>query len=101
MSTRFGCFQRAKNGHESADLTEELALLAVEVAGVEIRQSPLVVGMQKDTACVAAGCFLAEHFQAPFHLRPTYSSGLNQVELWCAEIQRDVIRPNKIAGTAC
>ena len=36
--------------------------------------------------------FLAEHPQVRFHFTPTYSSWLNQVELWCAKIQRDVIR---------
>jgi len=35
--------------------------------------------------------FLA-HPQVHFHFTPTYSSGLNQVELWFAKIQRDVIR---------
>jgi transposase len=36
--------------------------------------------------------FLAEHPQVRFHFTPTYSSWLNQVELWFAKIQRDVIR---------
>jgi len=35
--------------------------------------------------------FLAEHPQVRFHFPPTYSSWLNQVELWFAKIQRDVI----------
>src|SRR5580693_1544357 len=35
--------------------------------------------------------FLAEHPQVHFHFTPTYSSWLNQVELWFAKIQRDVI----------
>src|ERR1700726_3297994 len=35
--------------------------------------------------------FLAEHPQVRFHFTPTYSSWLNQVELWFAKIQRDVI----------
>src|SRR6202021_286968 len=34
--------------------------------------------------------FLAEHPQVRFHFTPTYSSWLNQVELWFAKIQRDV-----------
>lgn len=36
--------------------------------------------------------FLVEHPQVRFHFTPTYSSWLNQVELWFAKIQRDVIR---------
>ena len=35
--------------------------------------------------------FLAEHPHVQFHFTPTYSSWLNQVELWFAKIQRDVI----------
>jgi transposase len=35
--------------------------------------------------------FLIEHPQVRFHFTPTYSSWLNQVELWFAKIQRDVI----------
>jgi transposase len=35
--------------------------------------------------------FLQEHPKVRFHFTPTYSSWLNQVELWFAKIQRDVI----------
>ena len=35
--------------------------------------------------------FLAEHPRVNFHFTPTYSSWLNQLELWFAKIQRDVI----------
>ncbi len=35
--------------------------------------------------------FLAQHPKVHFHFTPTYSSWLNQVELWFAKIQRDVI----------
>jgi len=35
--------------------------------------------------------FLAEHPQVHLHFTPTYSSWLNQVELWFAKIERDVI----------
>jgi len=35
--------------------------------------------------------FLAENPQVRFHFTPSYSSWLNQVELWFAKIQRDVI----------
>ena len=35
--------------------------------------------------------FLAQHPKVQFHFTPTYSSWLNQVELWFAKIQRDVI----------
>ena len=35
--------------------------------------------------------FLAEHPKVHIHFTPTYSSWLNQVELWFAKVQRDVI----------
>ena len=35
--------------------------------------------------------FLAEHPKVRFHFTPTYSSWLNQVELWFAKIQRDLL----------
>ena len=35
--------------------------------------------------------FLEGHPKIQFHFTPTYSSWLNQVELWFAKIQRDVI----------
>ena len=35
--------------------------------------------------------FLSEHRNVHLHFTPTYSSWLNQVELWFARIERDVI----------
>ena len=35
--------------------------------------------------------FLQEHSQVKLHFTPTYSSWLNQVELWFSKIERDVI----------
>jgi hypothetical protein len=35
--------------------------------------------------------FLAQNPKLHFHFTPTYSSWLNQVEIWFAKIQRDVI----------
>ncbi len=39
----------------------------------------------------AVRCFLAENPRVHFHFTPTYSSWLNQVELWFGKIQRHVI----------
>src|SRR5260370_34601724 len=44
--------------------------------------------------------FLAEHPQVRFHFTPTYSSWLNQVELWFAKIQCDVIAPGIFTSSA-
>jgi transposase len=35
--------------------------------------------------------FLAQHPKVRFHFTPTYSSWLNQIELWFAKIQRDLL----------
>ena len=35
--------------------------------------------------------FLQDHLQVQLHFIPTYSSWLNQVELWFSKIERDVI----------
>jgi transposase len=35
--------------------------------------------------------FLEMHPRVPFHFIPTDSSWLNQVELWCAKIERDLL----------
>lgn len=35
--------------------------------------------------------FLAQHPQVEFHFTPTYSSWLNQVEIWFSRLQREVI----------
>jgi len=35
--------------------------------------------------------FLEQHAQVRFHFTPTYSSWLNQVEIWFSKLQRDVI----------
>lgn len=39
----------------------------------------------------AVAAFLEEHPKVRFHFTPTYSSWLNQVEIWFGKIQRDVI----------
>jgi len=35
--------------------------------------------------------FLQQHPRVQFHFPPTYSSWLNQVEIWFAKIEREVI----------
>jgi transposase len=44
--------------------------------------------------------FLKEHPRVQFHFTPTYSSWLNQVELWFAKIQRDVIARGVFSSVA-
>ncbi|MGH7712404.1 MAG: IS630 family transposase, partial [Gemmatimonadaceae bacterium] len=42
----------------------------------------------------------AEHANVVFHFTPTYSSWLNQVELWFAKIERDLIARGIFTSTA-
>lgn len=44
--------------------------------------------------------FLADHPRVHIHFTPTYSSWLNQVELWFAKIERDVISRGIFSSTA-
>jgi len=41
--------------------------------------------------CFRARLILAEHPKVRFHFTPTYSSWLNPIELWFADIQRDLL----------
>jgi transposase len=43
--------------------------------------------------------FLAEHPRVHLHFTPTYSSWLNQVELWFAKIERDLIHRGVFTST--
>ena len=44
--------------------------------------------------------FLERHPQVQLHFTPTYSSWLNQVELWFSKVQRDVIARGVFTSTA-
>jgi transposase len=44
--------------------------------------------------------FLAEHSRVHLHFTPTYSSWLNQVELWFAKIERDLIHRGVFTSNA-
>ena len=44
--------------------------------------------------------FLDQHPNVAFHFTPTYSSWLNQVELWFSKVQRDVIARGVFTSTA-
>lgn len=44
--------------------------------------------------------FLADHPKVHFHFTPTYSSSLNQVELWFAKIQRDLLARGVLTSVA-
>lgn len=75
--------------HTSAEFVAFLAdIVANQPRGKEIHVIADNLSAHK-TKAVAA--FLAEHPKLHMHFTPTYSSWLNQVELWFAKIERDVI----------
>jgi transposase len=50
--------------------------------------------------CFRARQILAEHFKVRFHFTPTYSSWPNPIELWFANIQRDLLARGIFASLA-
>lgn len=48
----------------------------------------------------ALDAFLEDHPKVQFHFTPTYSSWLNQVEIWFSKIERDVIARGVFASVA-
>jgi transposase len=75
--------------HTSAEFVAFLAaIVANQAAGREIHVIADNLSAHK-TKQVAE--FLADHPTVHLHFTPTYSSWLNQVELWFAKIERDVI----------
>jgi transposase len=75
--------------HTSADF---IAFLTEVVAKTRwAKQIHIVLDNLSAHKTQAVQDFLASNPKVQFHFTPTYSSWLNQVELWFAKIQRDVI----------
>jgi transposase len=75
--------------HASADY---LAFLDRVVAGYRRRQElHVILDNLSAHKTKAVRAWQAAHPHVHFHFTPTYSSWLNQVELWFAKIERDVI----------
>ena len=75
--------------HTSAEFIAFLeALVATQPARREIH---LIVDNLSAHKTKGVQEFLATHRQVRMHYTPTYSSWLNQVELWFSKIERDVI----------
>jgi transposase len=75
--------------HTSADF---LAFLDRVVAGYRRRQElHVILDNLSAHKTKAVRAWQAAHPTVHFHFTPTYSSWLNQVELWFAKIERDVI----------
>ena len=75
--------------HASAEFIAFLAqLLATEPARREVH---LIVDNLSAHKTKAVAAFLSQHPRLDLHYTPTYSSWLNQVEIWLSKIQRDLI----------
>jgi transposase len=75
--------------HTSAEFTAFLAeLVAAQPAGQDIHVIADNLSAHKTDRVEQ---FLKEHPRVTLHFTPTYSSWLNQVELWFSKIERDLI----------
>jgi transposase len=75
--------------HTSAEFVSFLsALVTTQPAGREIH---VILDNLSTHKTKQVQAFLALHPHVALHFTPTYSSWLNQVELWFAKIERDVI----------
>ena len=75
--------------HTSADFIEFLTDIVSKTRWA--KQIHIVLDNLSAHKTQAVQEFLAANSKVQFHFTPTYSSWLNQVELWFAKIQRDVI----------
>jgi len=84
--------------HTSAEF---VAFLAQVVAGEpQGREIHIVLDNLSTHKTQRVREFLAEHPNVHLHFTPTYSSWLNQVELWFAKIERDVIARGVFTSTS-
>ena len=75
--------------HTSAEFIEFLTEIVVKTRWA--KQIDIILDTLSAHKTSAVQEFLAANPKVRFHFTPTYSSWLNQVELWFAKIQRDVI----------
>ena len=75
--------------HTSAEFVAFLTQLVAQAKWA--REIHIVLDNLSAHKTEAVEQFLAKHPKVRFHFTPTYSSWLNQVELWFAKIERDVI----------
>ena len=90
FNTRTGeILGKTASRHSSAEFVDFLAdLIASQPKRKEIH---LIADNLAAHKTESVKQFLANHPQVHIHFTPTYSSWLNQVELWFAKIERDVI----------
>jgi transposase len=80
---------RTAKRHTSADFIEFITTVVEQTKWA--REIHIVLDNLSAHKTKAVEQFLHDHPKVRFHFTPTYSSWLNQVELWFAKIQRDII----------
>lgn len=75
--------------HTSADFVDFLSEVVGQARGA--KEIHIVLDNLSAHKTKAVDEFLAAHPKVQLHFTPTYSSWLNQVELWFAKIQRDLL----------
>lgn len=80
---------KTARGHTSGEFVAFLTELIAKAKWA--REIHIVLDNLSAHKAEAVEQFLAEHPEVRFHFTPTYSSWLDQVELWFAKIERDVI----------
>jgi len=81
--------------------TEFVAFLGEVVSGCEPgREIHIILDNLSAHKTKLVEAFLEEHPNVSLHFTPTYSSWLNQVELWFSKVQRDVIARGIFTSTA-
>ncbi len=90
LSTRSGqVLARTVSRHNSAQFVAFLGeIVAHQPSGKEIH---LIVDNLSAHKTKTVQAFLAHHPEVHLHFTPTYSSWLNQIELWFSKIERDLI----------
>ena len=89
---------KTANRHTSAEF---VVFLQEVVASVEAGRKIHIIADNLSThKTKAVEAFLREHPRVHLHFTPTYSSWLNQVEIWFSKIQRDIIARGVFASRA-
>ncbi len=70
---------------------EFVSFLDQIVAGRQAQQIHIILDNLSAHKTAQVQQFLESHSNVKFHFTPTYSSWLNQVEIWFSKLQRDVI----------
>jgi transposase len=80
---------KATERHTSVDFLQFMGELVKEEPAA--REIHVILDNQSTHKTKAVKAWLEEHPNVQFHFTPTYSSWLNQVEIWFSKIERDLI----------